>query len=117
MPQKKKQYEDEALLDKPRFEQERLDYEAKCRAIGKTPEDSTKPKKPSAGATDARALQACKALLAEKGIDFPDVVKQPPKKRKAPTTTKPKPAAKKAAPQKVTQAAEALAEESSESDD
>ncbi len=115
--EEKKVYELEAAKDKPRFAREYAEYEEKCRAIGKTPEECSKPKK--AHANEMSAVEIYKAELVKRGIDLPEVV-EPRKRRKNTGGTKPaaKSTTKQAATPKVAApAVESIANESSDDSD
>jgi hypothetical protein len=111
----KKVYEKDAAKDKERFNKEWADYEEKCRAIGKTPEDPSKPKKTHG--REQSTAEAYRQALLKNGIEVPEI-EEPKKRRKTGTGAAKKPASKpasKAASAKVaTAAVEALAAESSD---
>jgi hypothetical protein len=111
--EEKREYEEDAAKDKPRFDREYAEYEAKCHAIGKNPEDYAKPKKTH---NSESAAEMYKQVLLKNGIEVPEVT-ETRKRRKTGGVAKPasKPTAKAvAAPKIATHAAEQIANESSD---
>jgi hypothetical protein len=111
--EEKKEYEEDAAKDKPRFDREYAEYEEKCRAIGKNPEDYAKPKKAHASES---AAEMYKQVLLKNGIEVPEVT-ETRKRRKTSGGAKPvsKPSGKAVSVPKVaTHAVEQIANASSD---
>ncbi len=84
--EEKKEYQDLAELDKPRFEKEYAEYVLKCEAIGKTPQPVDKPRKSKNEA--AELLEKCKAEMSKHGLTIPQAVQS--RKRRKTAVSKPK---------------------------